>query len=299
MTMPTVVFISTTEELSSLLATLVDLPVSPPSLYIDLEGAKLSRNGTIALLTLYVPPKETVYLIDIHMLGAGAFSTPAAATIATTIATTPLSTTLNIEDLSKDARTSAITFKSILESPRIPKVFFDVRNDSDALFSHYAISLSCIHDIQLMELATTTRAGRDYLLGLSKAIEFNASRLNITPKQMQDGKAIKEAGIKLFAPERGGRYTVFEDRPLSEAIKNYCVQDVVHMPGLWKLYGSRMTEGGFWWVMATEGAARRVDESHQANYRPNGQHKSYGCWSTTQIKEATRRWNAGKRSNLC
>ncbi|KAI4711449.1 hypothetical protein J4E89_004014 [Alternaria sp. Ai002NY15] len=295
--MAPVVFISTPEELSLVLATLDDLPVSPPSLYIDLEGAKLSRNGSIALLTLYVLPKETVYLIDIHTLGARAFSTPA--TAATASVTAALDTTPSTTNPTEDAGKSSTTLKSILESTAIPKVFFDVRNDSDALFSHYAISLSCIHDIQLMELATTTRGSREHLLGLGKAINYNASRLNITPMQRQVCSAIKEAGVKLFAPERGGRYAVFEERPLSQAIKDYCVQDVVHMPGLWKLYGSRMAEGGFWWTMALEGAASRVEESHQAGYLPHGDHKRYGPWTDTQIKEAMQRWNAGQRINLC
>ena len=295
--MPPVIFISNPEELSSMLATLEDLPVSPPSLYIDLEGAKLSRNGTVALLTLYVLPKKTVYLIDIYTLDARAFSIPA--TAATANANAPLATKSDTADLTEDAGKPATTLKFILESPEIPKVFFDVRNDSDALFSHYSVALSCIHDIQLMELATTTRASREYLLGLSKAIDYNSSRLNITPKQMQVCRTIKETGLNLFAPERGGRYAVFEERPLRQAIKDYCVQDVVHMPGLWKLYGSRMAEGGFWWTMAVEGAASRVEESHQAGYRPNGEHKRYGPWTDKQIKEAMRRWNAGQRSNLC
>jgi len=280
-----------------MLATLEDLPVSPPSLYIDLEGAKLSRNGTIALLTLYILPKKTVYLIDIHTLGARAFSTPA--TAATASATAPLATTSDTADLTEDAGKPATTLKFILESPEIPKVFFDVRNDSDTLFSHYAISLSCIHDIQLMELATTTHGSREHLLGLGKAIDYNASRLNITPMQRQVCSAIKKAGIRLFSPERGGRCAVFEERPLSQAIEDYCVQDVVHMPGLWKLYESRMAEGAFWWTMALEGAASRVDASHQAGYRPHGEHKRYGPWTDGQIKEAMRRWNAGQRSNLC
>jgi exonuclease 3'-5' domain-containing protein 1 len=39
------------------------------------------------------------------------------------------------------------TLKGILESDSIPKVFFDVRNDSDALFSHFQIRLAGIHDL--------------------------------------------------------------------------------------------------------------------------------------------------------
>jgi exonuclease 3'-5' domain-containing protein 1 len=290
--MPPVTFISTSEDLASMLAALEDLPTSPPSLYIDLEGAKLSRNGTIALLTLYVPPKETVYLVDIHTMGARAFSTPA------TAATAPV-TTLNAEGLTKDTEDHVVTLKYILESPTIPKVFFDVRNDSDALFSHYGIKLFCIHDLQLMELATTTRGSREYLVGLSKTIEYNASRLSITPTQTLVWKTTKETGVKLFAPEHGGHYRVFEDRPLSEAIKNYCTQDVVYMPRLWTMYNERMAQAGMWQVMALEGAARRVQESQQVGYRPNGPHKKYGCWNSQQIKEARRRWDGGQRKNLC
>ena len=116
---------------------------------------------------------------------------------------------------------------------------------------------------------------------------------------MQVCRTTKETGLNLFAPERGGKYAVFKERPLRQAIKDYCVQDVVYMPGLWKLYGGRMAEGSFWWTMAAEGAASRVEESHQTGYQPDGAHKRYGCWSPAQIKEARRRWNAGQRSNLC
>jgi exonuclease 3'-5' domain-containing protein 1 len=128
-TMTTVTFVATTTELSSLLIIIKDLPTSPPSLYIDLEGEKLSRNGRISLLTLYALPINTVYLIDIHALGAAAFTTPAH-TISTTAANEEPSSaklTPTLEPI--------VTLKSILESPTIPKVFFDVRNDSDALFA--------------------------------------------------------------------------------------------------------------------------------------------------------------------
>ncbi|KAL1799947.1 hypothetical protein ACET3X_000289 [Alternaria dauci] len=293
--MPQVVFISTLDEIASMLAALQCVPTSPPSLYIDLEGKHLSRHGTVALLTLYVPPEDTVYLIDIHTLGDRAFSTPATITTTTTTAA-PLKTAL---DATTNAGDSTTTLKALLESSTVPKVFFDVRNDSDALFAHYNIKLSCIHDIQVMELATTTRRSRDYLVGLSKAIEYNASRLFITHTEARLSKKIKGVGLKLFAPEHGGNYKVFEDRPLSEAIKNYCVQDVVYMPRLWKLYDRRMTDGGFWQVMALEAAARRVEESHQVGYQPNGPHKRFGCWSDMQITEAQRRWIAGQRKNLC
>lgn len=67
------------------------------------------------------------YLIDIYVLGARAFSTTDA---------------------------SGNSMKSVLESDSIPKVFFDVRNDSDALYHHFNISLAGVVDLQVMEYAT-------------------------------------------------------------------------------------------------------------------------------------------------
>ncbi|CAN9172116.1 unnamed protein product [Alternaria alternata] len=86
-------------------------------IYIDLEGLNLCREGSVSILTLLIDletsPKE-VYLIDVHTLGEEAFDT---------------------------AGVGEITLKDILQDEEIPKVFFDVRNDSDALFSHFGIAL--------------------------------------------------------------------------------------------------------------------------------------------------------------
>jgi exonuclease 3'-5' domain-containing protein 1 len=291
-------FIANTKELTSVLAAFDNLLTSPPSLYIDLEGAKLSRNGTVSLLTLYVVPQDTVYIIDIHNLGTTAFSTPATST---TIITPVVATTLtkSAESVSEAKPEEALTLKALLESSTIPKVFFDVRNDSDALFAHFNVRLSYIHDLQLMELATTTRSSRDYLIGLSACITYNAHRLSLTPTQVYAWNATKDGGCQLFAPEHGGSYDVFDERPLKPLIQEYCVQDVVHMPELRKLYEERMKKGSFWHVMAREGAEKRVSERQEEGYRSEGQHKRYGCWSVAQVKEARKRWDGGVRSGLC
>ncbi|TVY15299.1 hypothetical protein LARI1_G007921, partial [Lachnellula arida] len=119
--------IDTPTAISNLIDALVDLPTNPPSLYIDLEGVHLSRFGSISILQLLVAPTNETYLLDVHVLGYKVFSAPG---------------------------TNGSTLKDILESASIPKVFFDVRNDSDALFSHFNIKLSGVIDLQLMELAT-------------------------------------------------------------------------------------------------------------------------------------------------
>lgn len=120
------------------------------------------------------------------------------------------------------------TLMGILESPHIPKVFFDVRNDSDALFHHFNVKLAGVINLQLMELATRYYS-RKYVSGLAKCIDRDAL---LTTDEMQTWKASKEKGLKLFAAERGGSYEVFNVRPLPDDIKEYCVQDVQFLPEL-------------------------------------------------------------------
>ncbi|MCJ1239609.1 hypothetical protein MMC14_007607 [Varicellaria rhodocarpa] len=107
--------IDTPTAITNLLTVLANLPTNPPSLYLDLEGINLSRHGSISIIELFVFPLNHVYLVDVHVLGEKAFST-----------------------LGSDSR----TLKVILESTDILKVFFDVRNDFDALYSLFDIKLA-------------------------------------------------------------------------------------------------------------------------------------------------------------
>ncbi|OAL46891.1 hypothetical protein IQ07DRAFT_658231 [Pyrenochaeta sp. DS3sAY3a] len=237
--------IDTPEAMASLLDSLVDLPNQPPPLYIDLEGINLSRHGSISIMQLYILPRLETHLIDIHKLGSAAFTTPS---------------------------TNGNTLKAILESPTITKAFFDVRNDSDALFSLFNISLAGICDIQLMELATRDFSKR-CVKGLAKCMERD---LTMTPTERRTWLAGKEAGVKLFAPERGGSYAVFNARPLPEAIRQYCLQDVQFLPRLWKHYSVKLTPS---WTIKVDAATKdRVALSQTKSYAPNGPHKALGPW---------------------
>lgn len=198
--------IDTAEAIPAVIKTLVDQPTTPPSLYIDLEGVNLSRQGSISILQIHVAPQKKTYLIDIHTLGSKAFDT-----------TGELDHTLG----------------SVLQSESIPKVFFDVRNDSDALFSHFKISLAGIIDLQVMKYGTRSfRKG--FVNGLSKCTERD---LDLSYSQRLGCQRVKEEGLNLFAPERGGTYEVFNQRPLSDAIGLYCVQDVRWLPALYQKQG--------------------------------------------------------------
>jgi exonuclease 3'-5' domain-containing protein 1 len=206
--------VDSTDSLGTLLNTLTTLPVDPPCIYIDLEGAKLSRTGSISLILLFLPPKDHVYLIDVFTLGNATFTT---------------------------AGKDTTTLKDIFESATIPKVFFDVRNDSDVLYAHIGIALQGIQDIQLME--NTSRSGtlwgKRLLHGLAKCIETDAP---LSASEKQKWKDAKERALTLFAPEKGGSYELFDARPLADDITGYCIQDVRFLPRLRDLYLGRLTQ---------------------------------------------------------
>jgi exonuclease 3'-5' domain-containing protein 1 len=236
---PVADLLDTAGGISALVDIIYGQPAKPPSLYIDLEGVNLSRHGSISILQIYLQPENRTYLVDIHTLGHTAFSTRGS---------------------------NGSTLKELLESESIPKVFFDVRNDSDALYSHFQIKLAGIQDLQLMELATRTFS-KAHVNGLGRCIERDAP---LSSSERVTWKLAKEKGLKLFAPERGGSYEVFNQRPVSDEIRLYCVQDVRFLPQLWNLYHSKMTQ--LWKDRVQEASRDRVRMSQSRDYIGKGQH---------------------------
>ncbi|KAK2035994.1 exonuclease, partial [Colletotrichum somersetense] len=236
---PTSVLVDTIDSLSEMVDSLVDLPTNPPSLYIDLEGDNLSRHGTISILQLHVLPSKQTYLLDVHTLKDQCFSVTGR---------------------------KGHSFGHFLESDAIPKVFFDVRNDSDALYHHFQIKLGGIQDLQLMELATRTFS-RKCVNGLSKCIERDGS---LSYTEGLAWRRVKDKGVKLFAPEHGGSYQVFNERPLSSDMIRYCVQDVQFLPLLWTRYKAKLTS--VWWQRVLDASKERVALSQSSAFVGKGRH---------------------------
>jgi exonuclease 3'-5' domain-containing protein 1 len=201
--------VDTEQALSEILGTLRNLPTSPPSLYVDLEGINLSRHGSISILQLLVLPTGQTHLIDVYKLRERAFGTRSA---------------------------HGDTLRGILESPAIPKVFFDVRQDSDALYNEYAVSLRGVQDLQLMELASRKHTRR-FVCGLAKCVEKDAG---LSYAEIETWRAGKDKGSELFKPGRGGSFALFNQRPLLGAVWDYCVEDVRFLPRLWQIYDGRL-----------------------------------------------------------
>ena len=261
--------INTTKEIGDLVDWLVLRHAPPvpysPTMYIDLEGVNLCREGSVSVLTLLIDtgiPTQRVCLIDVHVLGAQAFNTT------------------GVEQKK--------TLKDILQDEKIPKVFFDVRNDSDALFAHFSVQMQGVEDVQLMESATRkTTQSRRLLSGLAKCMEINAP-MSFSGSGLGSWKQAKEKGERLFKPERGGSYAVFNQRPIPEEIIDYCVGDVQCLPELReKFWGTRTVA---WRDLVKEESGKRVEASQRAEYQPHGREKAMASWSVDQNKTLDQ-WN--------
>lgn len=237
--------IDTIDSVAMLTDSVLNLPVSPPSLYIDLEGINLCRHGSISIVTLYVVPCAAVYIIDVHKLGAAAFFTEG------------------------DEKQS---FKAILESKQIPKVFFDVRNDSDALYSQFQVKLSGVQDLQLMELATRS-GSQEFLMSLADCILEHA---DLEEQQELEWIISNYAGNEQFDPQMGGSYEVFNERPLHPNIVDYCAQDVRLLARLWGIYNFKLDS--VWRAKVANEVYDRVIQSQSAGYVSQGKHMALGPW---------------------
>ena len=245
--------------LLSMLDGITNLPVKPPSLFIDLVGINLGRNGSVSILSIHSAPEEETYLIDVHCLEQKAFSA---------------------------TNKRGISLKTILQSPTIPKVVFDIRNASDALFKHFQISVDCIKELQLMELAVrnmglrSDRAGSQiFLFGLAKCVA-NDSAISAEAKKVW----------RLTEEDHGGPQL---ERQLQQGLIKYCEQKVRVLPGLYQVYMKTLGKSGmaFWRVHVRCATMDRIKSSQKFDYDGNSQRMSIGPWTQPSIESDIESWN--------
>lgn len=178
--------------------TVCEMLLKQEALAVDIEGVNLGRHGEICI-TQVADRRGYVYLFDVTTLGNIAFSSG---------------------------------LKTVLEAEGVAKLFFDCRGDADALFHLYGVFPQHVLDMQV--LCQKAKGGTSmYVQGFAKALGY------ILP--YADGEAmkgIKEAGQRLFAPDRGGTLQVWKKRPLPEILRRYCAQDVVHLFNMLRQWGN-------------------------------------------------------------
>ncbi|KAL7940930.1 ribonuclease H-like domain-containing protein [Trichoderma barbatum] len=236
----TTILVDDVVAMAGVVDTLTGLPNKPPSIYVDLEGVRLSRYGSISILQLYIHPTRTTYLVDVLSLQHLCFYTPGR---------------------------RGQTLKNILETNDIPKVFFDVRSDSDALYNLFNIRLAGVLDLQLLHFAALTHPRKKYVRALMKCVLYDSPLANA---EKIEWTHTKEQGRALFSPEQGGSYEVLNERPLRKDIREYCTQDVYILPILWSHYYDRVTESLMKKVV--DSSRERVWSSQGLLYNGVGEH---------------------------
>ncbi|KAH6689824.1 hypothetical protein F5X68DRAFT_230428 [Plectosphaerella plurivora] len=219
----------------------LELTRGPPALYFRLHGAcsTLGWRGLISILTIYVAPIKKVYIVDVLSMCIGCFNFK--------------------------SPTTKHSIKMILESPLFPKVFFDLRNDSNTLFITCGIEMNAAHDLQLM--------GRARYMAISESAATQSSDENI--KESSDsitaepnkafsgsagkpspGESNKKNNVPIINPEvakfralyqtqertqaappiPNGNADYFLQRPLRQGFVRQFLQPIVCRPQLWEMY---------------------------------------------------------------
>lgn len=251
--------------LQSFLREYANLPEKTSStIYANLEGIKLGRKGSISIISLFVPSLGRVYHIDLISLGDAVLSTEPA---------------------------SGTSLKTILESPTIKKMFFDVRNDSDALSAHHQISLRGVIDIQLMELATRTYYRR-YLASLAKCVEGDSA---VAPAAKEHWRSVAQTfDLRRRSEELSGRH-IINIRPIDPLVLEFSKLRVVLLPHLWRAYSNKLRADGelFWRSKITFETEERVKLAKSASYDGDSKKKALGPWDWygKELEDATWAWN--------
>ena len=180
---------------------------------VDCEGVSLSRNGALTIIT--VATEEKVYIFDVFKLGQVTFSSG---------------------------------LGEILEDKSCTKLMFDCREDSDALWHQFNVKLTGVLDVQLLEILYrrendtaftsqffstryTHRNQRTHnqvesIYGFRRCLELYLKDENLI--RMKD-----EGRVLLKGDEQ-----VWQKRPLSNNLIQYCIVDTMAMFSLYdKLKG--------------------------------------------------------------
>ena len=191
------------ESLADFLSTIGKVDDYIVDIFADTEGEnRLGKEFNINGITIKMVSEDQRWLIDPKALGDRIFNTPAKTGKKRTLA-------------------------EIFESKKIPKVWFDVRADSNAIHGHYNIRMGGVIDLQVMEMATRGSCP-SRRPGLDRCIQDFLQDLPAGVKETW--MARKQAGKLICSgPER---YGVFNQRPLPRALEEYAINDVELMPEL-------------------------------------------------------------------
>ncbi|KAI1378093.1 hypothetical protein F4677DRAFT_414404 [Hypoxylon crocopeplum] len=247
---PTTITVDSPAALVSMFESVHGLPTKPPSFFLDAQ----MYNGKAIFLSLFIPLQENLYRIKIDGRRGIDLSTPGP---------------------------KGESLKTILESESIPKITFDVRPLSYALYRQHNISLDGIRDLQLMELASRdAKQSKKYVKGLVKCIE-------------QDTDPSNEVRQRWLGTENVDEYHI--SNVLGHAPRS-SMKRVEVFPTLWNVYYARLRRPAeaFWLAQSRWESQTRVAASQLPKFNINDKGNALGpevWYDHEQRKYAMDNWN--------
>ncbi|KAH7120612.1 hypothetical protein EDB81DRAFT_766664 [Dactylonectria macrodidyma] len=226
--------------LKTLMDDLTGLPRKPPSVFLDADGIDEEESF---VLHLFIEPKNTLYSVRVDSPGLG-----------------PLAF--------QPGEYGSVSLRSVLESHLIPKVTFDVRGLSRALFHRYSVELHHVQDLQLMELASREAESKRNLEELLMCIFVSVPEA-VTTKQ---------------------RWLMSTD-----------VKQVELFPWLWRVYHQKLRGPGqhFWLRQARQKANARLVKSRIDDVDDDEQTLGPRMWWDERLKiAAMMEWNNIQKSKM-
>lgn len=200
---------------------------------VDIEGVDLCRTGQVCLIQIASPARK-VFLFDITTMGAKAFSWG--------------------------------LLTDLLESFSVTKVLCDGRADSDALYHIYGVRMNQVYDIQVLHALVNSNEYDRYVKGLQRILDDVA----VIPEGKQAQlKEIKQTGRRLFKPDLGGSYDVWQQRPLHKAMIEYAVADVQYILAIKAKWGSPSRDS-----LVRSITLERIGNAVRSPHAHKGQHMS-------------------------
>ena len=229
---------------------------------VDCEGVNMSRVGAITLLQ--VAAGDSAYLFDVQAMGRACF-----------------------EMVSDASVTNGRNLKSVLEDPKVVKLMFDCRVDSDALFHQHGVSLTNVFDVQLADVAA--RRANHHAVSLLSGMPKCAGRwLPKGPNQAEAALAaqgpdrapirsdsdappdaasvarvtehLKRKVKEQYASNLGGDGELWAKRPLADDVRRYAALDAWLLKEIYAAMEHANVLDEDWRARVVKESERRVGE---------------------------------------
>jgi exonuclease 3'-5' domain-containing protein 1 len=209
------------------------LPERERILACDFEGLRLSRAGELCV-GQFATTCHT-FVIDFVLLGRAAV----------------------------DTTVGGISLKMILQSPAVPKLMFDPRCDSDAIFHQFGVLLNGVICLQILDIAV--RRSQSQFVEYNRGLNAMLATYRVDGIDNVEMNRIKEEGKAMF----NANIELWKIRPLPDLLVRYSELDVESLFPLYRSFLSNISGYSYWIKKVLEQSQKRVSVCHDPKFLPS------------------------------